>query len=68
MAADSTIAAKIQHLDGGDRLCVASGGTIEVATGGSLKVGTIAIPALPTDDGDYVLHIASNVATWVAAT
>lgn len=33
MAADATIAAKVQHLDGGNRLCIASGGTLEIASG-----------------------------------
>lgn len=65
MAADSTIQAKVQLLDQGNRICVASGGTLEVASGATL-VGLV--PAPPTDDGDYKLTITGGVPTWVALT
>ena len=39
--------------------------TSEVTTT-TLDYSWSALPALPTSDGDYKLHIASGVATWVA--
>lgn len=48
-------------------MSVLTGGTLHI-NGGTLKVGTVAVPSLPTGDGDYKLHIASGVATWVALT
>jgi len=49
MAADSTIAAKVQHVDGGNRLVIASGGTLELASGAalSLPAGTAAAGSAP---------------------
>ena len=75
MAADSNIAAKIQHNDQGDTLTAASGGTIEalsgstvdIKTGAVLKLGATTVPHLPTADGVYQLTLASGVATWTAA-
>lgn len=52
---------------GTQTLTVSTGGTIAVS-GGAIKVGTVAIPSLPTSNGDYKLHIDSGVATWVALT
>jgi hypothetical protein len=52
---------------GTQTMTVGTGGTLQIS-GGSLKVGTIALPALPSSDGDYKLHVSSGVATWVALT
>lgn len=38
MAADGTYGPKIQHREGGDLLAVASGGAIDIESGGALKV------------------------------
>lgn len=72
MSADSTKATKIQRNNQGDLLTVASGGKLEVLAGATIEVSgdatiTGMVPKPPAGDGDYVLHIASGVATWVAA-
>lgn len=45
MAADATYQPKIQHRDNGDKLAVASGGEIDIESGGALKIGGTAITA-----------------------
>jgi hypothetical protein len=49
MAADTTIDAKVQMRDGGDLLAIASGGSLDIESGGALKVaGTDRTAALAT--------------------
>lgn len=38
MAADTTIQAKVQHREGGDLLAIASGGSLDIESGGALKI------------------------------
>jgi len=45
MAADPTYLPKIQHRDGGDTLVVASGGVLDIETGGALTVAGIDVTA-----------------------
>lgn len=46
MTADATVNTKVQMLDGGDRLSVASGGTLEINAGATMTVGGIDISAV----------------------
>lgn len=46
MAADTTIMPKIQHRNGGDLLAVASGGILDVESGGALKLAGTDVTAL----------------------
>jgi hypothetical protein len=49
--------------DGTQLLVVGTGGTLEID--GTLVLGTIALPALPTSNGFYRIQISSGVASWV---
>lgn len=53
--------------DGSQTMTVDTGGVLQI-TNGSLVVGTIAVPALPTTNGVYQLTISGGVATWTAAS
>jgi hypothetical protein len=70
MAVDNSYLPGIYKEAGGNKMVVkATGeiemhGTISVQTGGAI---TGYLPTLPTADGDYVLHVASGVRTWVLA-
>ena len=63
MAADTTYLPKIQHRDGGDLMAVASGGSIDIETGGAFKVAGVDIAATlaalpPTTN--YAVGVASG--------
>ena len=63
MAADTTYLPKIQHRDGGDLLAVASGGSIDIETGGAFKVAGVDIAATLA-----ALPPTTNYAVGVAAS
>jgi hypothetical protein len=71
MAVDTSYQPGIYKEQGGNKLVVKTGasveiyGSIAVQSGGSI---TGYLPTLPTGDGDYVLHVASGVLSWVAAS
>lgn len=46
-------------------LVVGAGGTLDVSAG-TLLLGTVALPNLPTGNGTYHISITSGVATWVS--
>lgn len=63
MAADPTYNTKIQLRDGGDTMAVASGGVLDVESGGALKIAgtdkTAAIAGLPATT-NYAVGVASG--------
>ena len=70
MAADTTIAAKIQNRNGGDLLAVASGGILDIESGGAFKIaGTDVTAILATAPAavDAGYKIARGRHTTVAA-
>lgn len=48
MAADTTYLPKVQHRDGGDTLVIASGGVLDIETGGIIKTNGTQGAALTT--------------------
>lgn len=66
MSVDQNNPIQISQVSGAgtQTMTIGTGGTLTV-NGGTLKVGTIAVPTLPTSDGYYRLRINSGVATWV---
>lgn len=63
MSADTTYGTKIQERNGGDYLAVASGGTLDIETGGILSIAgvdkTAAIAGLPATT-NYAVGVASG--------
>jgi hypothetical protein len=60
MAADSTYQTKIQERQGGDHLAVASGGVLDIESGGTLSFGG-------TDLTSNIAALANDAARYVAA-
>lgn len=57
MAADPTIAAKIQHRNSGDLLAVASGGIFDVEAGGLFKIGGVTVTPSAAQLNESFLHL-----------
>lgn len=79
MAADPTYLPKIQHRDGGDTLVVASGGVLDIETGGIIKTNgtqgaalTTQLTAITIADAagtpDYALQALTTTSPYGLAT